>query len=170
VKHAMIVRLLVEAQDAASFKKLSNWPDEKSPVLGGTVSLFNIKGASVGLEPGLIEPGVQYVYDLEVDPGTQLHPAEDGIDWLRLLAAEEVKAALIRHEFKPSSAYVMIDFFVQHGVITSENEREYAEIVSRLHGLPLPTPTHGKVQLSYSVFDEPPLPFAAQLTIFNGGR
>ncbi|KAL4746958.1 hypothetical protein BDW72DRAFT_209962 [Aspergillus terricola var. indicus] len=114
--------------------------DADAAVPGGTVSWFNIKGRSAGLEPGLVEPGIQYVYDLEVDPEIELRPAEDGIEWLRLLTVEEVKAALGRHEFKPSSAYVMIDFFVRHGIINAENDREYAEIVSRLHRrLPLPT-------------------------------
>lgn len=106
---------------------------------GGTVSWFNIKEANAGFDPGLVEPGIQYVYDLEVDSKTVLHPAEDGIDWLRLLTIDEVKTALCRFEFKPSSAYVMIDFFVRHGIINAENDVEFPEIVSRLHRR-LPSP------------------------------
>ncbi|OTA95501.1 hypothetical protein M434DRAFT_393727 [Hypoxylon sp. CO27-5] len=114
--------------------------DAKAAVSGGTISWYNIKGTKAGINLGLVDPGVQYVYDLEVDPGTVLHPAEAGIDWLRLLSVDEVKAALHRHEFKPSCACVMIDFFVRHGIITAENERDFAEVVSRLHRrLPLPT-------------------------------
>lgn len=114
--------------------------DVKAAVSAGTVSWFNIKDARAGFDQGLVEPGVQYVYDLEVDAETVLHPAEDGIDWLRLLSIDEVKDALGRHEFKPSCACVMIDFFVRHGIINVENDRDFAEIVSRLHRrLPLPT-------------------------------
>jgi hypothetical protein len=46
---------------------------------------------------------------------------------------EEVKTALLRGEFKLNSAIVVIDFFVRHGVITAENERDHVEIVCRLH-------------------------------------
>ncbi|KAJ8121479.1 hypothetical protein ONZ43_g2078 [Nemania bipapillata] len=108
---------------------------------GGAISWFNIKeGGTTGFEPGLVEPGVQYVYDLEVDEKAVLRPAEDGIEWLRLLSVDEVMSALRRREFKPSCACVMIDFFVRHGIITAENEGDFADIVSRLHrSLALPT-------------------------------
>lgn len=117
-------------------------------VSGGTISWFNIKDARSGISQGLVEPGVQFVYDLEVDPKSDLRAAEAGIEWLRLLSVEEVKAALLRHEFKPSCACVMIDFFVRHGIITAENDRDFVEIVARLHrrfGLPT-TYSHWKSQ------------------------
>lgn len=114
--------------------------DARSAVSGGTISWINVKGARSGVAEGVVEPGVQYVYDLEVDAKAVLRPAESGIEWLRLLSVEEVKAALFQHEFKPSCACVMIDFLVRHGMINAENESDLAEIVSRLHRrLPLPT-------------------------------
>ncbi|KAI0884181.1 putative thiamine pyrophosphokinase [Annulohypoxylon maeteangense] len=114
--------------------------DVKAAVSGGSISWFNIKDGEVGGDLNLVECGVQYVYDLEVDAETVLHPAEAGIDWLRLLSVDEVKDALRRQEFKPSCACVMIDFFVRHGIINAENDRDFAEIVARLHRrLPLPT-------------------------------
>ncbi|KAJ5722920.1 hypothetical protein N7488_000955 [Penicillium malachiteum] len=117
--------------------------DANSAISGGTVSWFNIKEAKAGFDPGLVEPGIQYVYDLEVDSQTVLYPAEDGIDWLRLLTIDEIKSALFRFEFKPSSAYVMIDFLVRHGIVNAENEVEFPEIVSRLHRR-LPSPVCSK--------------------------
>lgn len=114
--------------------------DANDAVSGGTISWFNIKDARSGIYPGLVEPGVQYVYDMEVSIKAKLDPAEAGIEWLRLLSVDEVKTALTEHKFKPSSACVMIDFFVRHGIITAENEIHFAEIVPRLHRrLPLQT-------------------------------
>ncbi|KAF5536446.1 thiamine pyrophosphokinase [Fusarium phyllophilum] len=114
--------------------------DASAAVSGGAVSWFNVKGGKSGLHPGLVEPGVQYVYDLEVESNVTLSPAESGIEWLRLLSIDKVKAAILQHEFKPSCACVMIDLFVRHGIINAENERDFAEIVSRLHRqLLLPT-------------------------------
>ncbi|KAK2002286.1 hypothetical protein LX36DRAFT_688229 [Colletotrichum falcatum] len=109
-------------------------------VSGGTVSWFNVKDGTAGFDGGLVEPGVQFVYDLEVDAETELASAEGGIDWVRLLTIDQVRGALLRHEFKPSSACVLIDFLVRHGIINAENNACFAEIVSRLHrSLPLPT-------------------------------
>lgn len=109
-------------------------------VSGGTISWFNVKDGGAGFDVGLVEPGVQFVYDLEVDAETKLSSAEAGIDWVRPLSVDDVKGALLRHEFKPSSACVLIEFFVRHGIINAENNGFCAEIVSRLHrSLPLPT-------------------------------
>jgi ADP-ribose pyrophosphatase YjhB (NUDIX family) len=114
--------------------------DVRAARSAGTISWFNVKDGKSGLGAGLLEPGVQYVYDLEMDAGTVLQPAEAGIDWLRLLSIDEAKGTLLRNEFKPSCACILIDFFVRHGIINAENERDFAEIVSRLHRrLPLPT-------------------------------
>lgn len=113
--------------------------DVQAAVSGGTISWFNVKVDQAGFDADLVEPGVQFVFDLEVDATTVLQPAEDGIDWIRLLTIEDVKAALLRNEFKPSCACVMIDFFVRHGIINAENDEDFTEIVSRLHRrLPLP--------------------------------
>ncbi|KAI1458977.1 putative thiamine pyrophosphokinase [Annulohypoxylon moriforme] len=114
--------------------------DAKAALSSGSISWFQIKNSTEENPLPLVECGVQYVYDLEVDAKTKLDPAEDGIDWLKLLSVDEVKDALRRREFKPSSACVMVDFLVRHGIINAENDRDFAEIVSRLHRrLPLPT-------------------------------
>ncbi|KAI0520744.1 putative thiamine pyrophosphokinase [Xylaria bambusicola] len=114
--------------------------DAKDAVSGGTVSWFRIKENRTGFTPGLVEPGVQYVYDLGVGSETILHSPEAGTDWLHLLSINEVMGALRRHEFKPSSACVMIDFLIRHGIITAETDPDFADVVSRLHRkLSLPT-------------------------------
>jgi hypothetical protein len=56
------------------------------------------------------------------------------------MRVDEVKEALSRAEFKTNSAVVMIDFFIRHGIITADNEKDYVEIVQRMHRrLPFPT-------------------------------
>ncbi|KAK1777230.1 hypothetical protein QBC45DRAFT_417275 [Copromyces sp. CBS 386.78] len=110
----------------------------------GTVTWLNISDSRAGEgQEGLINPGVLYVYDLELpDQGINFHfqPVPGDIESWMIMNTAEVMAALKRFEFKPSCAMVMIDFLVRHGVITEENEEDYVEIVSRLHRLlPLPT-------------------------------
>lgn len=119
---------------------------------GGTISWFNVKDGGAGFDVGLVEPGVQFGYDLEVDAETKLSSAEAGIDWVRPLSIDDVKGALLRYEFKPSSTCVLIEFFVRHGIINAENNGFFAEIVSRLHrSLPLPTTYPLKIVQSLTI-------------------
>jgi hypothetical protein len=50
-----------------------------------------------------------------------------------LMSPEEVIKALLQNEFKTNPGAVMMDFFIRHGLITADNERDYAEISMRLH-------------------------------------
>lgn len=108
----------------------------------GTVTWFNISDERAGGELGLMNPGVLYVYDLEVGEDVMFKPVDDDVYAFHLMDTQEVMAAMARSEFKPVCALVMIDFFIRHGIMTAENEPDYVEIVSRLHRkLPFPTST-----------------------------
>ncbi|POS69493.1 thiamine pyrophosphokinase [Diaporthe helianthi] len=102
-------------------------------VAAGTVTWFNISDEKAGGEPGLMNPGIIYVYDLEIGEDVVLEPVEDDIDSFSLMGVDEVKECLRRGDFKPSCAMVMLDFFIRHGLITAENEKDYETIASRLH-------------------------------------
>lgn len=102
-------------------------------VNAGTVAWFNVSDDRAGGETGLMNPGILYVYDLELGEDIILGPMEDDIEDFRLMGTDEVKDALRRGEFKPSCAMVMLDFFIRHGLITKENEKDYDEISQRLH-------------------------------------
>jgi 8-oxo-dGTP pyrophosphatase MutT (NUDIX family) len=114
-------------------------------VSAGTVTWFNISDDRAGGEPGLMNPGVLYVYDLEVSNDVVFRPVDNDIQSFHLMGVDEVKAAIGNGDFKPSCAAVMLDFFVRHGFITAENEKDYVELVSRLHRK-LPFRTNPQVQ------------------------
>ncbi|KAL1622932.1 hypothetical protein SLS56_008540 [Neofusicoccum ribis] len=101
----------------------------------GCVSYFLVRDEKAGGETGLLQPESQLVYDLRLREGDGVEPrVNDGeVEGFALLTTEEVQEALRRGEFKPNTALVMLDFFVRHGILTPENEPDYAEIVSRLH-------------------------------------
>ncbi len=102
-------------------------------VEAGAVTWFNVADEKAGGEIGLMNPGVLYVYDLQVGEDVVFQPVDGDIQSFHLMGVEEVKAAMRGGQFKPSCATVMVDFFVRHGLITPENEPDYVEIVSRLH-------------------------------------
>ena len=99
----------------------------------GTVTWFNISDERAGGQPGLMNPGVLYVYDLEVSQDVVFKPVDNDVYAFHLMDVQQVKDAMSRGEFKPASASVMMDFFIRHGLVTYENEENYTQIVSRLH-------------------------------------
>lgn len=106
----------------------------------GTVTYLNIADHKTGGEPGVVVPGLLYVYDLEVDEDVVLEPVDGDIQAFYLMDEQRAKEEMARGQFKPNCALVLMDFFVRHGIITAENEPDYVEIVSRLHRkLPFPT-------------------------------
>ncbi|KAK0734627.1 thiamine pyrophosphokinase [Lasiosphaeria miniovina] len=101
----------------------------------GLVSYFDVRDqrAAPGTETGLLQPECMYVYDLEVPPDLVPRPNDNEAEDFRLLRLPELCAALRSGEFKTNCALVLIDFFVRHGIVTPEGERDYVEIVARLH-------------------------------------
>ncbi|KAK7418164.1 hypothetical protein QQX98_004139 [Neonectria punicea] len=81
----------------------------------------------------LFKPDMGHVYDMEVTEDIIPKPHDDEVKEFYLMTPDEIKKALLRKEFKTNSAAVMIDFFIRHGIITAENERDYPEMNMRLH-------------------------------------
>lgn len=106
----------------------------------GVLSYISMRDYSGDGENGLVSPDLIYIYDLEVTQDVILKPGDDDVSDFYLWDVDEVKRGLARGEFKTNSAVVMIDFLMRHGVITPDNERDYAEISARIHRrLPFPT-------------------------------
>ena len=80
----------------------------------------------------MLQPEVQYVYDLELGEDVIPKPSDDEVAEFNLMTVEEVKQALTDGKFKPNCALVLLDFFVRHGILT-ERDAGYIEILARLH-------------------------------------
>jgi len=107
---------------------------KKYVVSTGTVSYFYVREAVAGGEAGLLQPEVEYVFDLpmRVD-GPIPKPCDTEVEEHILMTVNEVQSELAEGNFKPNCAVVIIDFFIRHGIITSENEPKYLELCTRLH-------------------------------------
>lgn len=83
---------------------------------------------------GLFSTAVLYLYDLELPPGEVPKPQDDEVEGFTLMSVQEVREAMLRQEFKPNSALVMMDFFLRHGLLIEEFERggAYADVAVRL--------------------------------------
>lgn len=111
---------------------------EKNLVTAGVVTYV-----SRSEKTGQVRPTVLYVYDLELKEGMRPEPKDGEVEEFYLMTVEEVTKAMLGGEFKPNCCLVMLDFFVRHGIITSENERDYLDIVMGLRRkLPVPMTPH----------------------------
>jgi 8-oxo-dGTP pyrophosphatase MutT (NUDIX family) len=99
----------------------------------GSVTYWYIRDERAGGEVNLMQPEVQYVYDIELPEDVVPKPGDDEVEEFYLWSVDEVQAAMARGEFKPNCAMVVLDFLIRHGVLTPGNEKDYIEIVSRLH-------------------------------------
>lgn len=112
-------------------------------VATGCISYFYIRDSRAGGETDLLQPEVEYVYDIKLDASIIPKPCDTEVEEFNLFTVEETKQALANGEFKPNCAMVLIDFFVRHGIITPENEPDFLEITARLHRrLDFPTASH----------------------------
>ncbi|EMD36878.1 hypothetical protein CERSUDRAFT_51750 [Gelatoporia subvermispora B] len=90
-------------------------------------------------DAGWLQPEVQYIYDMRVPPGADPEafrpkPLDGEVESFELLPLSEVINRMRVGLFKRNCALVLVDFMVRHGHLTAENEADYLEIVSRLHG------------------------------------
>lgn len=109
----------------------------------GCITYFYVRDPRAGGELGLLQPEIEYVYDIKLDPSIIPKPFDFEVEDFCLLTVDEIKVALANGEFKPNCALVLIDFFIRHGILTPENEPDYLEIMARLHRrLEFPTASH----------------------------
>ncbi|KAJ4304724.1 hypothetical protein N0V90_000251 [Kalmusia sp. IMI 367209] len=106
----------------------------------GAITYIAKSSAADGGDASLMIPVVLYNYDVELPPHIVPKPQDDEVEEFYLWDLEQVKKAMTNREFKSNCAAVMVDFFIRHGIITDENEKDYLEIMTRLHRV-LPVPT-----------------------------
>jgi 8-oxo-dGTP pyrophosphatase MutT (NUDIX family) len=99
----------------------------------GVISHMGITGEDFPGEKGLVTPDICHVYDMELPQDVLPQPHDDEVSSFTLMTVEDLKSALLREEFKPDSAAVLVEFLIRHGFITPENEPDFVEINMRLH-------------------------------------
>ncbi|KAI5927898.1 hypothetical protein F4810DRAFT_162710 [Camillea tinctor] len=124
--------LLAEAAEEAS---LPAGLVRARAVSAGVLTYVSATGGAAGWpgEKGLAVPDVVYVYDCELAGDVVPVPGDGEVEGFAKMGVREVRERLLRGEFKPDAAAVLIDFLMRHGVVTAENEENFVEISMRLH-------------------------------------
>ncbi|KAJ2902254.1 NUDIX domain-containing protein [Zalerion maritima] len=113
--------------------------DVEATGLGGKiVDAGLITYVSKGKKYNTVTPTLLYCFDLEVDEGTVLEPNDSEVDKFELMTTEEVVDKMLDGKFKPNCCLVMMDFFMRHGIVMTDEEvnRGVRERMSRK--LPVP--------------------------------
>lgn len=122
--------LIREAEEEASLPE--DLVKEKVQACG-VLTYFLIWDERAGGETGLLEPQVQYVYEMEIASDVIPTPGDGEAESFQLMDLESIKTVMCSGEFKPNCVMTILDFFIRHGILNAENEKDYIEIVSRLH-------------------------------------
>ncbi|KAK2595415.1 hypothetical protein QQS21_006889 [Conoideocrella luteorostrata] len=129
--HSPMDCILAEATEEASL------PEDLVAEQVRSVGVVTLANKNIRTE--LHHSEVLYVYDLELAESVIPRPQDGEVAEFLLMSCSEVKQRMMNDEFKPNVCLVMIDFFVRHGVITPEEERDYVDICNRLRRkLPVP--------------------------------
>ena len=122
--------LVRECEEEASF------PEElirEKAIAVGTVNYLSISDERRGGEVGLLCPEVQFTYEMKIPEDIIPKPGDNEAEEIMLLSIDDLKVALGKGEFTPANGCIVLDFFVRHGILNFENEKDYIEIASRLH-------------------------------------
>ncbi|KAJ3553337.1 hypothetical protein NM688_g3668 [Phlebia brevispora] len=78
----------------------------------------------------------RYLYEVRIPQGVDFQPKPlDGeVESFELLPLSEVTHRMRTGLFKPNCAVVLLDFMIRHGYITPDNEPDFLEITTRIHG------------------------------------
>ncbi|OCH94619.1 nudix hydrolase 20 [Obba rivulosa] len=126
-----------------AFESLVKEAMEEASIEGRVVEKHAKQTGSVAYffrtDAGWLQPEVQYIYDMRIPPGADPEafrpkPLDGEVESFELLPLSEVAVRMRTGLFKRNCALVLVDFMVRHGYLTTENEPNYLEIVSRLHG------------------------------------
>ncbi|ODQ47446.1 hypothetical protein PICMEDRAFT_71518 [Pichia membranifaciens NRRL Y-2026] len=112
---------------------LKEYVSKKLSSCGVVSYLYQVKPGDYFSEAGLIQPEVEYVYDLEMDPDITPHPVDHESEDFRLMSIPEIEEKLLLGEFKDNCAAIIVDFMIRHSIITPEEEHDFIEITNRLH-------------------------------------
>ncbi|KAH7915873.1 NUDIX hydrolase domain-like protein [Hygrophoropsis aurantiaca] len=88
---------------------------------------------------GWLQPEVEYLYDLKIPPGVdqtpfQPKPLDGEVESFDLLPLDTVITKMRGGLFKANCALALVDFLIRHGYITPDNEPDFMQIITRLHG------------------------------------
>ncbi|KAK0701152.1 thiamine pyrophosphokinase-related protein [Apiosordaria backusii] len=99
----------------------------------GTLTYMHLRDSLAIGEVGLLQPQVEYLFELELPDGVEPKPCDHEVEWFKLLEVVDLKRSISQDKVKPGYAVVALDFLIRHGLLNDQNEPDFVEITTRLH-------------------------------------
>lgn len=120
-------------KEAAEEASIDQEITSKYAKCAGSISYYRQTSA------GWLQPEIEYVYDMKIpDDGDttlfQPKPADGEVESFNLLPLHVVISKMKQGLFKANCAVVLIDFLIRHGYLTPDNDPDFMEIITRIHG------------------------------------
>ncbi|VEU38280.1 unnamed protein product [Pseudo-nitzschia multistriata] len=81
-----------------------------------------------------MKPSLYYTWDMQVGSNFVPHPADGEVAKFQLFSAKELEHEVRNGDrLRPAMILVVTDFLIRHGVITPDNEPDYAQILAAMH-------------------------------------
>ncbi|CAI6335576.1 unnamed protein product [Periconia digitata] len=122
--------MLREAREEAALPE--KWLQDHAHVVG-TISYLYMRDVGA---LGALNRSLQFVYDVELPSYMVPQPADDEVEEFLLWTVPETLRALKDGQFKPNSAATLIDFFIRHGYISTNDEPDLETVVSYINRRP----------------------------------
>ncbi len=122
--------LVRECAEEASFTKDQV---KEYAIATGTINYIALTDERGGGVLGLLSPEIQFTYEMKIPKEIIPKLGDNEAESITLFTIDELKAALSKGEFTPANGCIVLDFFIRHGILIFESEKDYIEIASRLH-------------------------------------
>lgn len=87
------------------------------------ITFYDQKDQSAGIELGHLEPGVRFVFEMEVPADFVPKPGPDNaVAGFALQSVDEVKKDLLKGKWKPNSGLTTLDFLLRKGFIENSGD------------------------------------------------
>ncbi|KAI6002170.1 NUDIX hydrolase domain-like protein [Pisolithus albus] len=115
-------------KEAAEEASIDQEITSKYAKCAGSISYYRQTSA------GWLQPEIEYIPDDGDTTLFQPKPADGEVESFNLLPLHVVISKMKQGLFKANCAVVLIDFLIRHGYLTPDNDPDFMEIITRIHG------------------------------------
>lgn len=99
----------------------------------GAISYIMISDERYGGEVGLLLPGTQYIYEIQLPPGVTPIPGDGEAEEIKFMDVGEIRTAMEMGRFTPGHEFLMRDFLTRHGIAEADIAEDRLEAAPRMH-------------------------------------
>ncbi|KAL8612521.1 hypothetical protein ACOMHN_053775 [Nucella lapillus] len=80
-----------------------------------------------------VMPECEFIFDMELPQDFEPVNADGEVESFELVSISKVKELITQDNFKPNSAFIILDFLIRHGFLSADDEPDYFFMVEQTH-------------------------------------